>query len=110
MKDNSKKSFRIFSIDEKFHKLIEEFELRGWKNQNDVEDSDLKFDFSFRLGNFNTNAMNQKILNNEQIISSFKGMSLTSKFGMMRLLKRAHKLQILDGNLFFPKAFDMSQK
>lgn len=90
--------------------MIEEFELRGWKNQNEVEDPDLKFDFSFRLGNFNTNAMNQKMLCNDQIISAFKGMSLTSKFGMMRLLKRAHKLQILDATLFFPKAFDMSQK
>lgn len=108
MKDQGKRTFKTFSIDEKFHVLIAEFESRGWRNQNDLEDSDFKFDFSFRLGNFNSNALNQ--ICNDQIISSFKGMSLTSKYGMMRLLKKAQKCNVLDSNLFFPKAFDMSQK
>lgn len=106
MKDQSKKTFKTFSIDEKFHVLIAEFESRGWRNQNDMEDSDYKFDFSYRLGNFNSN--NQ--ICNDQIISSFKGMSLTSKYGMMRLLKKAQKCNILNADAFFPKAFDMSQK
>lgn len=57
--------------------------------------------------------LNKDVLDNlgsDQILCAFKGMHLTSKYGMMRLLKKATKTKIIDSSLFFPQAFDLQEK
>jgi len=62
--------------------LRDEFINAGWKESK----SDIDFDFSYKLGKFNKDKYNNVRTN--QILSMFKGISITTKSGMCRQLKK----------------------
>jgi len=88
-KINKRDKIKTFDIDDRFPRLIQEFEKRGWQNSTDYEGGEFSFDFSFTMRGLTKEVIDN--LGTDQIICAFKGMHLTSKNGMMRLLKKAAK-------------------
>lgn len=84
------------------------FLKKGWEDGEDdmLEDENYKFDFSY----YNFNFEQKGNIRCDQLIQGHKGLYISTKIGMLNVLKNAARYKKLDYDFFFPKTFDLSSR